>query len=97
MSIVTAVGTAAPRALFSYHFISFYSELNLQKKAVNICVLVWFSLLLHILTMKCLIPEIFWHNRDPVLSVDIQPKPLNGDDKIRLASGGYDSHVLVSH
>lgn len=45
--------------------------------------------------MKCLIPEISWHNRDPVLSVDIQPKPLQGDNKIRLASGGYDSHVLV--
>lgn len=45
--------------------------------------------------MKCVIPEISWHNRDPVLSVDIQPKPLEGDNKIRLASGGYDSHVLV--
>ncbi|XP_031617836.1 chromatin assembly factor 1 subunit B [Contarinia nasturtii] len=45
--------------------------------------------------MKCLIPEISWHNRDPVLSVDIQPKPLEGDNKIRLASGGYDSHVLI--
>lgn len=45
--------------------------------------------------MKCLIPEIFWHNRDPVLSVDIQPKPLENENKIRLASGGYDSHVLV--
>lgn len=49
------------------------------------------------LTMKCLIPEIFWHNRDPVLSVDIQPKPLDGDDKIRLASAGMDSHVLVCY
>lgn len=45
--------------------------------------------------MKCQIPEIFWHNRDPVLSIDIQPKPLDGDDKIRVASAGYDSHVLV--
>lgn len=45
--------------------------------------------------MKCVIPEIFWHSRDPVLSVDIQPKPLDGDNKIRLASGGVDSHVLV--
>lgn len=45
--------------------------------------------------MKCVIPEISWHNRDPVLSVDIQPKPLENDNKIRLASGGYDSHVLV--
>lgn len=47
--------------------------------------------------MKCTIPEISWHNRDPVLSVDIQPKPLEGDNKniIRLASGGSDAHVLV--
>lgn len=48
--------------------------------------------------MKCTIPEISWHNRDPVLSVDIQPKPLlanNKNGKTRLASGGSDSHVLV--
>lgn len=46
--------------------------------------------------MKCTIPEIFWHNREPVLSVDIQPKPLENDKNvIRLASGGSDSHVLV--
>lgn len=45
--------------------------------------------------MKCLIPEISWHNRDPVLSVDIQPKTLDGDNKFRLASGGLDTHVLV--
>lgn len=38
--------------------------------------------------MKCQIPEISWHNRDPVLSVDFQPK-VNGSDKLsRLASGG---------
>lgn len=44
--------------------------------------------------MKCHIPEISWHNRDPILSVDFQPTP----DKagiLRLASGGTDSHVLV--
>lgn len=47
--------------------------------------------------MKCVIPEISWHNRDPVLSVDIQPKRA-GDlsDMYRLASGGSDSHVLVN-
>lgn len=46
--------------------------------------------------MKCQIPEISWHNRDPVLSVDIQPRPA-GDkgDFYRLASGGTDSHVLI--
>lgn len=35
--------------------------------------------------MKCQIPEISWHNRDPVLSVDFQPKI---DKFQRLASGG---------
>lgn len=47
--------------------------------------------------MKCQIPEISWHNRDPVLSVDIQPR-ASGDEKgdfYRLASGGTDSHVLI--
>lgn len=49
--------------------------------------------------MKCIIPEISWHNRDPVLSVDIQPRRTKDDQKrgvYRLASGGTDSHVLVS-
>uniref|UniRef100_A0A182M5X1 CAF1B/HIR1 beta-propeller domain-containing protein n=1 Tax=Anopheles culicifacies TaxID=139723 RepID=A0A182M5X1_9DIPT len=46
--------------------------------------------------MKCQIPEISWHNRDPVLSVDIQPKGTNDrDHQYRLASGGTDSHVLI--
>lgn len=50
--------------------------------------------------MKCTIPEISWHNRDPVLSVDIQPTPISSttDGKgnlTRLASGGSDSHVLI--
>lgn len=45
--------------------------------------------------MKCTIPEISWHNRDPVLSVDIQPQVRKKADFYRLASGGTDSHVLV--
>lgn len=45
--------------------------------------------------MKCTIPEISWHNRDPVLSVDIQP--VLNTDYYRLASGGTDSHVLVKY
>ncbi|XP_050096864.1 chromatin assembly factor 1 subunit B [Anopheles aquasalis] len=47
--------------------------------------------------MKCQIPEISWHNRDPVLCVDIQPKAPNDRerDQHRLASGGTDSHVLI--
>ncbi|GBO99093.1 Chromatin assembly factor 1 subunit B [Eumeta japonica] len=44
--------------------------------------------------MKCKIPEISWHNRDPVLSVDIQPKS-NACNYYRLASGGTDAHVLI--
>ncbi|XP_063536260.1 chromatin assembly factor 1 subunit B [Cydia strobilella] len=44
--------------------------------------------------MKFAIPEISWHNRDPVLSVDFQPKTeTNGP--LRLATGGTDSHVLI--
>ncbi|XP_053687554.1 chromatin assembly factor 1 subunit B [Sabethes cyaneus] len=48
--------------------------------------------------MKCQIPEISWHNRDPVLSVDIQPKTASDkSDFYRLASGGTDTHVLIWH
>ena len=45
--------------------------------------------------MKCTIPEISWHNRDPVLSVDIQLACKNENFE-RLATGGIDSHVVVS-
>lgn len=44
--------------------------------------------------MKCIIPEISWHNRDPVLSVDVQLKKET-ESYYRLASGGIDAHVLV--
>ncbi|CAH0386297.1 unnamed protein product [Bemisia tabaci] len=44
--------------------------------------------------MKYSSPEISWHNRDPVLSVDIQRSSTNF---YRLASGGTDSHVLIWH
>jgi chromatin assembly factor 1 subunit B len=43
--------------------------------------------------MKCSIPEISWHNREPVLSIDIQPI---SEKFYRLATGGADCHVLVS-
>jgi hypothetical protein len=49
--------------------------------------------------MKCTIPEISWHNRGPVLSVDLQIgtwKTPAGETFWRLASGGADSHVLVT-
>jgi chromatin assembly factor 1 subunit B len=46
--------------------------------------------------MKCQIPEISWHNRDPVLSIDIQPINKSGRLNFhRLATGGSDTHVLV--
>lgn len=44
--------------------------------------------------MKLVIPEISWHNRDPVLSVHFQP--VADDGYYRLATGGSDSHVFVS-
>lgn len=44
--------------------------------------------------MKLEIPEISWHNRDPVLSVHFQP--VFEDCYYRLATGGSDSHVFVS-
>ncbi|XP_058464649.1 chromatin assembly factor 1 subunit B [Malaya genurostris] len=48
--------------------------------------------------MKCQIPEISWHNRDPVLSVDIQPRTSSDKNELyRLASGGTDTHVLIWH
>lgn len=45
--------------------------------------------------MKCFVPEISWHNRDPVYSVDFQPIRGNNEDFYRLASGGADCHVVV--
>lgn len=42
--------------------------------------------------MKVTTPEISWHERDPIYSVDIQP----GNRSIkRLASGGVDKFVRV--
>ncbi|KAG7197476.1 hypothetical protein KM043_013324 [Ampulex compressa] len=44
--------------------------------------------------------EISWHNRDPVLSIDIQAgvcKTPKGETFWRLATGGADSHVLIWH
>jgi len=43
--------------------------------------------------MKCTIPEISWHNRDPILTVDIQH---NSEDNIyRLATGGTDTIIII--
>jgi len=43
--------------------------------------------------MKCVIPEISYHNRDPVLSCDFQ---LSGGGAVsRLATAGSDTHVVI--
>lgn len=42
--------------------------------------------------MKCVIPEISYHNRDPVLSVDFQ---LSEGEPVRLATAGSDCHVVI--
>jgi len=50
--------------------------------------------------MKCITPEISWHNRDPVLSVDLQSglyENSKGETFWRLATGGADCHVLVNY
>ena len=44
--------------------------------------------------MKCSVPEISWHNRDPVLSLDIHHSKTSRE-QYRIASGGNDSHVVV--
>lgn len=44
--------------------------------------------------MRCVIPEVAYHNRDPVLSIDFQLKAQPGDP-LRLATGGSDSHVVI--
>eukprot|EP00092_Neocalanus_flemingeri_P016294 GFUD01017639.1.p1 GENE.GFUD01017639.1~~GFUD01017639.1.p1 ORF type:complete len:619 (-),score=181.80 GFUD01017639.1:307-2163(-) len=42
--------------------------------------------------MKCVIPEIAYHNRDPVLSVDFQ---ITEGGPVRLATAGSDTHVVI--
>lgn len=49
--------------------------------------------------MKVTTPEISWHNKDPVYSVDVQKKIVKtvGDNIVyRIATGGTDCHVLVT-
>ncbi|CAG0892297.1 unnamed protein product [Darwinula stevensoni] len=43
--------------------------------------------------MKCTIPEISWHNKDPVLTVDVQP--CKEDAFYRVATGGADCHIVI--
>ncbi|XP_054003903.1 chromatin assembly factor 1 subunit B [Hylaeus anthracinus] len=50
--------------------------------------------------MWCTTPEISWHNRDPVLSIDVQAgiyETSKGEVFWRVATGGADSHVLIWH
>ncbi|XP_018403657.1 PREDICTED: chromatin assembly factor 1 subunit B [Cyphomyrmex costatus] len=50
--------------------------------------------------MKCITPEISWHNRDPVLSIDVQSdvyENAKGEMFWRVATGGADCHVLIWH
>ena len=46
--------------------------------------------------MKCFTPEIAWHNRDPVLSIDIHVDQVS-KFVYRLASGGADTHIVVNN
>lgn len=48
--------------------------------------------------MKVLTPQISWHDRQSILSVDFQNRAYNDDpfaQTYRLATGGNDSHVIV--
>lgn len=50
--------------------------------------------------MWCTTPEISWHNRDPVLSIDIQNgiyKTSKDEIFWRIVTGGADSHILIWH
>lgn len=44
--------------------------------------------------MKCFTPEIAWHNRDPVLCVDIHVDKVS-TSVYRLVSGGADTHIVI--
>lgn len=53
--------------------------------------------------MKSTTPEISWHNRDPILSIDIQQKPFAATSSsqdsdlssYRVASSGSDAHIII--
>lgn len=49
--------------------------------------------------MKVETPQIAWHNRDRVSTISIQPQPHprpTKDGGTRIATGGDDTHVVVS-
>ncbi len=48
--------------------------------------------------MKSFTPQISWHNRDPILSVDVQNRPMSSSEGVisyRMATSGNDSHVIL--
>lgn len=47
--------------------------------------------------MRCFTPQIAWHNKDPILSIDFDPTTTSDQSSfLRFASGGTDTHLLVS-
>lgn len=46
--------------------------------------------------MRVVIPQIAWHARDPVLTLDFDPKGKSEQGYYRLATGGADRLLLVS-
>lgn len=57
------------------------------------------ALLFSVSEMHFLTPEVAWHNRDPVYSVDIQPQLQKGEDGsedwYRAATSGADSTIII--
>lgn len=53
-----------------------------------------FSVVINVIftKMKCSIPEISWHNREPVLSIHLHPIITKF---YKLVTGGADHHVIV--
>ncbi|CAL8079943.1 unnamed protein product [Orchesella dallaii] len=47
--------------------------------------------------MRVVIPQIAWHARDPVLTLDFDPKGKTEEGYYRLASGGADNLLLIWH
>lgn len=45
--------------------------------------------------MRVIVPQITWHSRDPVLSVDCDPSCNAEEGFYRLATGGGNSQLLV--
>lgn len=46
--------------------------------------------------MKVVIPQIAWHARDPVLTIDFDPRGKTEEGYYRLVTGGADKLLLVN-